>query len=308
MARLDAFAVFTTVIKAKNFTHAAQLLGLTPSAVSKQISQLEQRLQVRLLNRTTRSISPTEAGQLLYERCQELLAGFAEAEQRVKELDNSPKGTLRISATPTFGRTLLMSLFSSFARRYPDIHIELTFADKPLNLAKEGIDLGLQLGSLQDSRLVAKPLARQPVMLTATPEDLKEFGTPEKLSDLRDHHLLMINGTEFAEPRWSKRFLKEAQLDQKSKRFTVNDLDLLFEACRNGLGITALPIYLVEPCMAQGELVQVLPKVTFPKRTIHVVYPENRYLSSKSRAFIDHISAYFKQHEHNDQRPLNTSD
>jgi len=299
MARLDAFAVFTTVVKAENFTQAAQVLGLTPSAVSKQISQLEQRLQVRLLNRTTRSISPTEAGQMLFDRSEQLLAGFAEAEQMVKDLDNNPKGTLKISATPTFGRKLLMQIFSTFAQAYPMIHIELIIADKPRNLAREGIDLGLQLGSLQDSRLVAKPLMRQQVILTATAEYLSQHGTPEKLSDLRNHQILMINGTDFAEPRWSRRFLKEAQLDQTPKRFTVNDLDTLYEACRSGMGITALPLYLVANSLQQGKLVQVLPKVTFPKRTIHVVYPENRYLSIKSRAFIDHISAFFRQHDLN---------
>lgn len=297
MARLDGFAVFVTVVKAKNFTHAAQLLGLTPSAVSKQISQLEHRLQVRLLNRTTRSISPTEAGQLLFDHCQQLLSGFAEAEQMVKDLDNNPRGTLRISATPTFGRQLLMKIFSSFAHAYPDIHIELTIADKPLSLAREGIDLGLQLGSVKDSRLVAKPLIRQPVMLTAAPAYLAEYGTPKALPELREHHILMINGTDFAEPRWSKRFLQAAQLDQKPKRFTVNDLDTLFEACRNGLGITALPVYLIADCLARDELRQVLPQVVFPKRTIHVVYPENRYLSSKSRAFIDHISTELRHLE-----------
>lgn len=295
MARLDAFVVFTTVVKAKNFTHAAQLLGLTPSAVSKQISQLEQRLQVRLLNRTTRSISPTEAGQLLFDRCQLLLAEFAEAEQMVKDLDTNPKGTLRISATPTFGRKLLMQILSSFAHDFPDIHIELIIADKPMNLAREGIDLGLQLGSLQDSRLVAKPLIRQQVILTATPNYLAAFGVPEQLTELKHHNILMIAGTDFAEPRWSKRFMKDAQLEQKPRHFTVNDLDTLCEACCSGMGIAALPVYLIAQYLKQGELAQVLPEVTFPRRTIHVVYPENRYLSNKSRAFIDHISAFFRR-------------
>lgn len=296
MARLDAYAIFTTVVKSQNYTHAAQSLGLTPSAVSKQISQLEQRLQVRLLNRTTRSISTTEAGQLLYEHCQHLLAGFDVAEQMVKDLDNTPKGTLKVSATPTFGRELLMKIFSSFAHDFPDIQIELTIADKPMNLTREGIDLGLQLGSLQDSRLVAKPLIRQQVVLTAAKQYIEQHGAPEELTDLKKHHLLMINGTDFAEPRWSRRFLRSAQLDQAKKRFTVNDLDTLFEACRQGLGVTALPVYLIAEHLKTGELVPVLPQVVFPKRTIHVVYPENRYLSSKSRAFVDHISGYFKRH------------
>lgn len=293
MARLDSLIIFTTVVKANNFTNAAHQLGLTPSAVSKQISLLEDRLGIRLLNRTTRSVSPTEAGQLFFNRCSRLLEDLEEAEHMVKDLEMSPRGTLKISATPTFGRAMLMKIFAKFLEQYPDVNFDLTLADKGMDLVREGIDLAIHLGSLQDSRLVARPVARQKVILTASKEYLEKHGRPETLQDLSDHYILMVSGIDFAEPRWIKRFLKEASLINKDRRFTVNDLDTLCEATLNNMGITALPYYMIREHIESGRLVNLLPDVNFPTRTIHVVYPENRYLSAKSRAFVDFMANYF---------------
>lgn len=297
MARLDSLIIFTTVVKANNFTNAAHQLGLTPSAVSKQISLLEDRLGVRLLNRTTRSVSPTEAGQLFFNRCSRILEDLEEAEHMVKDLETTPRGTLRITATPTFGRSMLMKIFSKFLEQYPNVNFDLILADKGLDLVREGIDLAIHLGSLQDSRLVARPVAKQKVILTATRKYLDEHGHPAKLPDLFKHHILMVSGIDFAEPRWIKRFLKEAGLQNKDRRFTVNDLDTLCEATMNDMGITALPYYMVRDELASGKLVHLLPEIIFPSRTIHVVYPENRYLSAKSRAFVDFMATYFEEHD-----------
>lgn len=300
MARLDSLIIFTTVVKANNFTNAAHQLGLTPSAVSKQISLLEDRLGVRLLNRTTRSVSPTEAGQLFFNRCSRLLEDLEEAEHMVKDLETSPRGTLKISATPTFGRAMLMKIFAKFLEQYPDVNFDLTLADKGMDLVREGIDLAIHLGSLQDSRLVARPVARQKVILTASKTYLDKHGYPETLQDLSDHYILMVSGIDFAEPRWIKRFLKEATLINKDRRFTVNDLDTLCEATLNDMGITALPYYMIREHIESGRLVNLLPEVNFPTRTIHVVYPENRYLSAKSRAFVDFMANYFVEHNLDD--------
>lgn len=300
MARLDSLIIFTTVVKANNFTNAAHHLGLTPSAVSKQISLLEDRLGVRLLNRTTRSVSPTEAGQLFFNRCSRLLEDLEEAEHMVKDLETSPRGTLKISATPTFGRAMLMKIFSKFLEQYPDVNFDLTLADKGMDLVREGIDLAIHLGSLQDSRLVARPVAKQRVVLTASQGYIDKHGRPEGLKDLVNHHILMVSGIDFAEPRWIKRFIKEAGLTDKDRRFTVNDLDTLCEATLNDMGITALPIYMIREHLDSGRLVNLMPEITFPTRTIHVVYPENRYLSAKSRAFVDFMASYFNEHKLDD--------
>lgn len=299
MARLDSLVIFTTVVKANNFTNAAHALGLTPSAVSKQISLLEDRLGVRLLNRTTRSVSPTEAGQLFFNRCNRILEDLEEAEHMVKDLETSPKGTLKITATPTFGRSMMMKIFSAFLKQYPEVNFDLTLADKNLDLVREGFDLAIHLGSLQDSRLVARPVAKQKVILAATQRYVNEFGLPRSLDDLNHHHLLMVSGIDYAEPRWIKRFLKEAGLQNKDRRFTVNDLDAMCEATTNDMGISALPLYMIKPHLESGELIHILPDVIFPTRTIHVVYPENRYLSAKSRAFVDFMADYFEKNQLN---------
>lgn len=299
MARLDSLVIFTSVVKANNFTNAAHSLGLTPSAVSKQISLLEDRLGIRLLNRTTRSVSPTEAGQLFYNRCNRILEDLEETEHMVRDLETTPRGILRITATPTFGRSMLMKIFAAFLRDYPDVNFDLVLAEKNLDLVKEGIDLSIHLGSLQDSRLVARPVARQNVILTATKAYLDEFGRPENLSDLSAHHMLMVSGIDYAEPRWIKRFIKEAGLQNKEPRFKVNDLDTMCEATVNNMGIAALPMYMVKNHIENGLLEHVLPRVNFPSRTIHVVYPENRYLSAKSRAFVDFMAEYFISNELN---------
>lgn len=295
MARLDSLVIFTTVVKANNFTNAAHALGLTPSAVSKQISLLEDRLGVRLLNRTTRSVSPTEAGQLFFNRCNRILEDLEEAEHMVKDLDTSPKGTLKLTATPTFGRSMLMKIFSEFLHEYPEVNFDLILADKSLDLVREGIDLSIHLGSLQDSRLVARPVAKQNVIMVATQKYLDTHGHPQSLRDLNNHHMLMVSGIDYAEPRWIKRFIKEANLQDKERRFTVNDLDTMCEACMHDMGVAALPTYMVQSELDTGKMVHVLPDVVFPKRTIHIVYPENRYLSAKSRAFIDFMADYFEK-------------
>ncbi len=294
MARLDSLVIFTTVVKANNFTNAAHALGLTPSAVSKQISLLEDRLGVRLLNRTTRSVSPTEAGQLFFNRCNRILEDLEEAEHMVKDLDTSPKGTLKLTATPTFGRSMLMKIFSEFLHEYPEVNFDLVLADKSLDLVREGIDLSIHLGSLQDSRLVARPVAKQNVIMVATKKYIERHGEPKSLQDLNNHHMLMVSGIDYAEPRWIKRFIKEANLQDKERRFMVNDLDTMCEACTHDMGVAALPTYMVQSELDSGKMVHVLPEVVFPKRTIHVVYPENRYLSAKSRAFIDFMADYFE--------------
>ncbi len=295
MARLDSLVIFTTVVKANNFTNAAHSLGLTPSAVSKQISLLEDRLGVRLLNRTTRSVSPTEAGQLFFNRCNRILEDLEEAEHMVKDLDTSPKGTLKITATPTFGRAMLMKIFSEFLHEYPEVNFDLVLADKSLDLVREGIDLSIHLGSLQDSRLVARPVAKQHVIMVASRRYIERHGRPESLEDLNNHHMLMVSGIDYAEPRWIKRFIKEANLQDKERRFTVNDLDTMCEACLHDMGVAGLPTYMVQRELDNGTLVHVLPEVVFPRRTIHIVYPENRYLSAKSRAFIDFMADYFEK-------------
>lgn len=295
MSRLDALQTFATVVRAKNFSIAAEALGVTPSAISKQISNLEDRLGVRLLNRTTRSVSTTEAGQMFYHQCQSILDSIAEAEKLVTDFDDTPRGRLRITAMSNFGRKELARMFNDFTNEYPEISFELHISDRTLDIVKEGYDFALRIGSLEDSRLIAKPIAEQRIIICAAPNYLKKWGTPKTLEELINHRILVIANAEYARITWLRQFEKSHQfsLSNIERKLTVNDIDLIYEACLAGMGITALPTYIANRHIDNKELIQLFPEMDIPVRTIKVVFPQNRYLSNKGRAFLDFLSAYF---------------
>lgn len=297
MSRLDSLHTFVAVVRARNFTSAADSMGVTPSAVSKQISGLEERLGVRLLNRTTRSVSPTEAGVMFYQHCENILESITEAEKLVTDFDITPRGRLRITAMSNFGRRELARIFNDFAQKYPDISFDLHISDRPVDIVKDGYDFALRLGTLEDSRLIAKPVAEQKIVICASKDYLKEWGTPSKLEDLLNHRILIVANAEYARSNWLRQFEKDHNFNMNSieRKLSVNDIDLVYEACLAGMGITALPTYIADPHLKKGELVQLFPAVDIPVRTIKVVFPQNRYLANKSRAFLDFITAYFDE-------------
>ena len=299
MSRIDSLQTFVSVVRSRNFTSAADALGVTPSAVSKQISGLEERLGVRLLNRTTRSVSPTEAGQMFYQHCENILESITEAEKLVTDFDITPRGRLRITAMSNFGRRELARIFTDFAQKYPDISFDLHISDRPLDIVKEGYDFALRLGTQEDSRLIAKSVAEQKIVICASRDYLKEWGVPEKLEDLQNHRILIVANAEYARSNWLRQFEKDHNFTLSSieRKLAVNDIDLVYEACLAGMGITALPTYIAERHLQSGELVQLFPQVEIPVRTIKVVFPQNRYLANKSRAFLDFITAYFEEEQ-----------
>jgi LysR family transcriptional regulator for bpeEF and oprC len=295
MSRTDALQTFTTVVRTRNFTAAADSLGVTPSAISKQISGLEERLGVRLLNRTTRSVSPTEAGQLFYQHCENILESIAEAERLVTDFDATPKGRLRITAMANFGRRELARLLSDFALMYPNISFELYISDRPVDIVQEGYDFALRIGTQEDSRLIAKPIAKQSIMVCAAPAYLAKWGTPQVFEDIVNHRMLVISNAEYARANWLREFEKSHSfsINAVERKLTVNDIDLAYEACLQGMGITALPSYIAERHVRSGELIHLFQGVEIPTRTINAVFPQNRYLSTKSRAFLDFVTSYF---------------
>jgi LysR family transcriptional regulator for bpeEF and oprC len=295
MSRTDALQTFTTVVRTRNFTAAADSLGVTPSAISKQISGLEERLGVRLLNRTTRSVSPTEAGQLFYQHCENILESIAEAERLVTDFDATPKGRLRITAMANFGRRELARLLSDFALMYPNISFELYISDRPVDIVQEGYDFALRIGTQEDSRLIAKPIAKQSIMVCAAPSYLAKWGTPLVFEDIINHRMLVISNAEYARANWLREFEKSHSfsINAVERKLTVNDIDLAYEACLQGMGITALPSYIAERHVRSGELLHLFQEVEIPTRTINAVFPQNRYLSTKSRAFLDFVTSYF---------------
>jgi len=197
MGRLDSLQIFAEVVSTKNFSTAAKALGLTPSAVSKQISQLESRLGVQLLNRTTRSVSPTEAGEIYFSKIRRTLDELAEAESLIADMDTMPRGTLRIAAEPIFGRAILARIISTYREAYPEVKIELFLTDHSLERVKDGFDLGIYLGQIQDPALTTTTVANHNVLLCASMDYINQYGQPEQVEDLSQHRLIKISAIEF---------------------------------------------------------------------------------------------------------------
>ncbi len=292
MSRIDNLRIFSEVVASRNFTRAAKRLGLTPSAVSKQIGQLENRLGVRLLNRTTRTVSPTEAGQLYAERCSRILEELDEAENLIADMDSTPRGTLKVAVEPIFGRAILARILGDYGKQFPRVNTELFLTDHSLQLVKQGFDAGIHLGHLTDSALSGKMIANHSVILCASNEYLAQHNSPKVLEDLKDHRLIKISSREFLEPRQLDDYFTNLGIDDNFE-LTVNDTDMAYHAVMSGIGIAPLPNYLVMPQVQRGRLVQILPDITTEAHPVQVVFPANRHISIKSESFIRFVTNYF---------------
>ncbi|OUS31576.1 hypothetical protein A9Q99_03120 [Gammaproteobacteria bacterium 45_16_T64] len=290
---MDPMKVYTAAVETANFSLAAKKLDITPSAVSKQISQLENHLGVLLLNRTTRSISPTEAGTLYYNRCKMILEAIRETNAMVKDLESSLGGTLRMWVPSVFGRSLLARVIADFSHEFPNIDIELFLSDAPMDLIGGGFDMGIYLGELPDSRLVAKAIGPLSLVLCASPEYIEKHGEPSALEDLAEHPILVVTGNEYIDIRKVSRLAEPAKLLERSAKLNTNDLDLAYHSTHAGLGISALPYYLIQRSLKKGSLIHLLRDFETPGAMVHMVFPKTRYMPHKTRRFIDFLSTYF---------------
>lgn len=291
MSRIDNLKVFAEVVIAGNFTSAAKRLGLTPSAVSKQISLLEERLGVRLLNRTTRAVSTTEAGQLYFERCRVIMEELDEAESLIADMDSAPRGTLKIAAEPVFGRAILARVVADYGSQFPQVQTELFLTDHSIELVKQGFDAGIHLGQLDDPALTAITFANHNVILCAAPGYLEECGEPQTPEDLQAHRLIKISNLEFQIPRHMDEY--DALGIRSGFYLTVNDTDMAYHAAITGIGIASLPNYVVGPQIQRGRLQQVLPEITTETLPVQLVHQSHRHISRKARSFIDFLLGYF---------------
>tara|TARA_R110002073_G_scaffold4201_4_gene27789 strand:+ start:1400 stop:2284 length:885 start_codon:yes stop_codon:yes gene_type:complete len=294
MARLDSLRIFAEVVQTRNFTSAAKHLNLTPSAVSKQIGMLEAKLGVRLLNRTTRTVNPTEAGQLYFERAKHILEELDEAEALIADMDSTPRGTLKIAAEPIFGRAILGRILANFKEEFPQVTAELFLTDHSLELVKQGFDAGIHLGHLQDPALVTETFANHSVVLCASSEYLERFGHPKNVAELESHRLIKISSMEFHQPRQLDDYFANLGV-QKGFHLTVNDTDLAYHSAIMGAGIAPLPNYLVTPQFERGRLVRVLPDIVTDAHPVQLVLPANRHLSSKTSSFKHFLMHYFRR-------------
>lgn len=287
-ASLAGLPVFAQVVESGGFTAAGSVLGLTPSAVSRQVSQLEDRLGARLLNRTTRRISLTEIGAAYYERARAALDTLAEAEQAVVDLSAAPSGVLRISMPSIFGSFHIAPILPGFVDRHPGIVLDVSINDRFVDLVEDGLDIAIRVAELRDSSLVARRIAPFRRLVAASPDYLARRGTPVAPADLADHDCLVLTSYQ---PRgqWQFGAGKTISAVRVSGRIDSNSVDVLRRAALAGIGLVQLPSYVLSADIKSGQLVRLLTGYEADNRNVYAVYPASRHLSPKVRAFVDYL-------------------
>tara|TARA_R110002049_G_scaffold159546_2_gene324518 strand:- start:726 stop:1643 length:918 start_codon:yes stop_codon:yes gene_type:complete len=291
LASLDDIAVFVQVVRDGSFTNAAERLELSRSVVSKYVTRLEERLGARLLNRTTRRLSLTEAGQVFYERSRRGLEDIEEAEAEVSRLQEEPRGVLRINSPMSFGILHIAPLLPDFLEQYPEVSVDMNLDDRKVDVIEEGFDVSIRITDLPDSSLVARRLGPCRHTIVAAPSYLKTHGTPQTPDDLRDHNIIAYQYQESA-THWH--FLTP---DRKQVTVPVggsiqmNNSLALREALLGGVGIMRTPTFVVGGDIAAGRLIPLLRNFQTLELSIYLVYPQRRHLSPKIRAFVDFVSA-----------------
>jgi DNA-binding transcriptional LysR family regulator len=294
MDKFEQMRAFTQVVDAGGFAAAARQIGLSRSAVNKLVIALENDLDVQLLHRSTRVVSPTDTGLAYYDRCVEILANVAEAEQSVAQLHAEPRGRLRINAPMTFGTMYLAPALADFLVQYPDLQVQLTLNDRFVDPIEEGFDVTIRIAEPQPiSTLFVQPLAPAPRVLCAAPVYLEAHGMPLHLAELRSHSCLHY-GQIAIESRWTLFGTEGEQTVIVKGTLCSNNGEVLRDAAIAGLGITLLPQFMVSRALQKGELAIVLPDYAPSELSIDVLYPVNRHLSSKIRLMVDFLRERFQ--------------
>ena len=286
MDRLEAMQAFVTVADLKGFAAAARKLRLSPSAVTRLIASLEDRIGARLLQRTTRQVALTDAGTRYLERARRILADVEEAEIAAEGERARPTGRLVISAPVGFGRLHVSSVVTAYLKRHRDVSAELRLEDRVINLVEEGVDLAVRIGQLPDSSLVARHVGDMRRIMVASPGYLKSRGEPKRPQDIAAHDAIQ-SGSAPGQAEW--RFVEggnEVRMDYLP-RLVTNTADAAIRYAEAGGGLTRVLAYQAAEALKRGRLKIVLAKFEQPVLPIHIVYPTSRLLSAKVRAFID---------------------
>jgi len=290
MSRIVDLETFVEVVVQGSFTHAAEKLGVSKSYVSKQIASLEDHLGVRLLNRTTRKIATTDAGQAFFERARRILDDVEEAERSVMQLNTAPRGILKMSAPMSFGLQYVTPIVAKFMCDNPELSVELDFSDREVDVIDEGFDLVIRIGQLADSSFIARKIAPVRLVTCASQDYLKRRGTPRTPHDLSRHECQHYTYQSSPSAWRYESESGEVVHVAVSGRMKANNGIALLEASRLGIGISVLPDFIVNEDLAKGTLVEVLNDWTPGQRAIWALYPHNRHLSAKVRLFIDFLA------------------
>ncbi|MGO4380624.1 LysR family transcriptional regulator [Pseudoduganella sp. RAF53_2] len=286
MDRLYLMTVFVAVAEEQGFASGARRLGMSPPAVTRAIAALEERLAVKLLDRTTRHVRVTEAGQRYLDDARRIIAEMDEADEAVQGINAAPRGHLMVTAPMLFGRMYVMPGIVDFLQRYPGMEVSTLFVDRVTSLLEEGIDVGVRIGELPDSTLRATRVGEVRRVVVASPQYLAQHGAPGTPQDLM-HHVVVSSSGSSTPPDW--RFVDQGRLisQRPSARLNVNTNDAAIEAVKRGFGIARLLSYQASALLASGELQLVLDDYATPPVPIHIVHRDARQGSARVRAFVD---------------------
>ena len=286
MDRLHLMTVFIAVAEAESFAGAARKLGMSPPAVTRAVAALEARLQVRLLNRSTRHVRVTEAGQRYLEDARRVIAAADEADEAAAGIDAPARGLLTVTAPVLFGQRYVMPGICDFLGHHPGVTVDALLLDRVVNLLEEGVDVAIRIGELPDSSLRALRVGQVRLLLCAAPAYLAEHGAPAALEDLRRHALIASRGVGSC-AEWRFQRGGQAQSVRLTPRLTVSDNEAAIAAAVAGVGITRLLSYQAAPLLSAGQLRTVLTECDDAVQPIHIVHQQGRLASAKTRAFIE---------------------
>jgi len=288
--RLGDITAFVTAVKAGSFTAAADTLGVTRSAIGKGIVRLEAALGVRLLNRTTRTLSPTDEGQLVFERYRQILEDLDDVNASMAQRRASPSGTLRLTAPLSFGQRHILPLLDVYLKQWPELRADISFTDRFSDLIEEGYDIAIRIGmDDDDSRLLAKTIAWQQFVTCASPGYLERRGTPREPGELRTHDRIALGSARRSRP-WQFAGAQGLLRIDGPARLYIDSSEALRAAALAGFGLVQLPTYIVGPDIHAGALDEVLSDRRPRPEPIRLLYPSRRHLSPRVRAFIDLVT------------------
>lgn len=286
-------AFFVLLAKKGSLSATARELDITPPAVTRRLSLMEQRLGVRLVNRTTRTLSLTNEGEMYLAQATAILAAIREMEESVASGRDAPKGLLRINATLNFGRTTIAPLISLFAKRYPELEVQLQLTDRPINLVEEAFDLGIRFGELPDTRLSARKIMSNRRFLCAAPAYLKKHGEPQTPADLARHQCIVHRQDEDAHGIWRLTRNRKTETVKVGGALSSNDGDVVLGWALDGHGVLLRSEWDAAKYLASGRLQIVLPDYKLAPADLFVYYPSRANLAAKVRTFIDFLAGKF---------------
>jgi DNA-binding transcriptional LysR family regulator len=295
MDRLDTLQLFTRIVETGSFSRAADMQDMPRPTATYAIQQLEARLGVRLLERTTRQVRTTLDGQAFYERCVQILSDLDDAESSLRHVASNPRGTLRVDMASTHATRIVLPRIDEFRSRYPGIDLVISSGDRLVDLVREGVDCVIRAGVPRDSNLVASALAKMPQVICASPEYLAFFGTPQDPDELANHQAVKF----FSSNAGIDNTL-ELVIDGKVREFglggwvAVNDAENYVVCALRGCGLIQLPRFHVEQELREGRLVEVLGEWASPALPLSALYPYRRQLSRRVRVFIDWLGDLYK--------------